>query len=158
MHSLITVPLYGYYILAAITTKYLHERCLRLIYCDKNSFYEKLLEKDRSVSIYQRNLAIEMYKVKSELSPMTTANVFTTIHESHYNLRNCNGFRSPFARTVYHGTEIISYLAPKMWDIVPIEMENTQSLNSFKKSIRKWVPNNCPCRLCKSYVDGVGFL
>ena len=47
--------------------KHLHERCLRLIYCDKTLSYEELLEKDGSVSIYHRNmqsLAIEMYKVK----------------------------------------------------------------------------------------------
>ena len=59
---------------------------------------------------------------------------------------------------VYHGTESISYLGPKIWDIVPIELKNVQSHNSFKKIIRKWIPNNCPCRLCKRYVDGVGFL
>ena len=98
-----------------------------------------------------------MYKVKNELAPIITANVFTTIPENHYNLRNYNGFKLPFARTVYHGTESISYLGPKIWDIVPIELKNAQCLNSFKKSIRKWIPNNCPCRLCKRYVDGVGF-
>ena len=99
-----------------------------------------------------------MYKVKNELAPMITANVFTTIPENHYNLRNYHGFRLPFARTVYHGTESISYLGPKIWDIVPTELKNAQSLNSFKKPIKKWIPNNCHCRLCKRYVDGVGFL
>ena len=76
-------------------------------------------------------------KVKNELAPMITANVFTTIPENHYNFRNYNGFRLPFPRTFYHGTECISYLGPKIWDIVPIELKNAQSLNSFKKSIRK---------------------
>ena len=89
---------------------------------------------------------------------MITANVFTTIPENHYNLRNYNCFRLPFARTVYHGTESISYLGPKIWDIVPVELKNAQSLHSFKKFIRKWIPNNCPGRLCRRYVDGVGFL
>ena len=44
----------------------LHERCLRMIYCDKQSSFEELLEKDSSVSIHERNiqiLATEMYKV-----------------------------------------------------------------------------------------------
>ena len=63
-----------------IKIKHLHDRCLKLIYCDKN-------------------LAIEMYKVKDELAPMIAANVFTTITENHYNLGNYNGFRLPFART-----------------------------------------------------------
>ena len=56
-----------------------------------------------------QNLAIEMYKVKNELAPMINANVFTTIPENHYNVRNYNGFRLAFARTVYHGTESISH-------------------------------------------------
>ena len=114
--------------------KHLHERCLRLIYCDKNSSYEELLEKYGSVSINHRNiqnLVIEMCQVKSELGPMITANVFTKIPENHYNLRNYNGFRLPFARTVYHGTESISYLGPKIWDIVPTELKNVQYLNNF---------------------------
>ena len=62
-----------------------------------------------------------MCKVKNELAPMITANVFTTIPENHYNLRNYNFFRLHFPRTVYHVTERISYLEPKIWDIVPID-------------------------------------
>ena len=49
--------------------KHLHERCLRLIYSDKKSTYENLLEKDNSVSIQHENiqpLAIEMFKVKQK--------------------------------------------------------------------------------------------
>ena len=89
---------------------------------------------------------------------MIISNIFTIKPENHYNFRNYNGFRLPFARTVYHSTESISYLGPKVWDIVPTELKNAQSLNSFKRSIRRWMPNNCPCRLCKRYVDGVSFL
>ena len=85
-----------------------------------------------------------MYKVKNKLALMITANNFNRIPENHKNLRNYNGFRLPFARTVYHGTESISYLGLKIWDIVSIELKNAQSLNSFKRSIRKWIQNNCP--------------
>ena len=60
--------------------------------------------------------------------------------------------------SVFHGTESISYLGPKIWDIVPEEFKNKKSLNSFKESIKMWVPTNCPCRLCKVYLDGVRFI
>ena len=71
---------------------------LKIIYCDKNSSYEELLEKDGSVSIHHKNiqnLAVEMFKVKNELAPMITVTVFTTVPENHYNLSNYNGFRLP---------------------------------------------------------------
>ena len=48
--------------------KHLHKRCLRLMYCDKASSYEELLEKDGSVSLHHRSirsLAIEVYEVKN---------------------------------------------------------------------------------------------
>ena len=44
----------------------LHERCLRLLYGDKSSSFEKLSEQDKSVTIHTRNLhilATEMFKV-----------------------------------------------------------------------------------------------
>ena len=50
----------------------LHERFLRIVYSDKQSSFEELLEKEGSVSIHQRNLqvlATEMYKVRKGISP-----------------------------------------------------------------------------------------
>ena len=50
----------------------LHERCLRIIYNDKQSSFKELLEKDSSVSIHERNVQIlttEMYKVSNNFSP-----------------------------------------------------------------------------------------
>ena len=47
--------------------KHLHERCLRIVYQDKQSSYENLLVKDGAVSMHHRNiqaLAIEVYKIK----------------------------------------------------------------------------------------------
>ena len=49
--------------------KHLHERCLRIVYQDRQSSYENLLVKDGTVSMRHQNiqaLAIEMYKIKNE--------------------------------------------------------------------------------------------
>ena len=57
----------------------LHERCLRVIYNDKTSRFEQLLENDNSVSIHHRNiqaLAVEMYKVTNGLSPEIMNEIF----------------------------------------------------------------------------------
>ena len=48
----------------------LHERCLRMVYNDKISNFEELLNKDNSGSINHNNihaLAIEMYKVANDI-------------------------------------------------------------------------------------------
>ena len=95
----------------------LHERCLRLIYNDKNSSYEELLTKDGSVSIHHRNiqaLGDELYKIKNGLLAELFTEIFASETESHYNLRWCNDFRIPSIRTVYHGSESISFLGPKI--------------------------------------------
>ena len=73
-------------------------------------------------------------------------------------MRHVNHVETPFVRTVYNGTESVSYLGPKIWEIVPEEYKALNSLNSFKESIKNWVPLNCPCRLCKTCVYGAGFI
>ena len=61
-------------------------------------------------------------------------------------------------KSVYHGSESIFYLGPKIWEIVPKMIKETNSFNSFKIKIRKWVTQSCLCRLCEQYISGVGFL
>ena len=90
-----------------------------------------------------------MFKVKNELSPEIIRDIFTQRINNHYNLRHINHFETLFVRTVYNGTESVSYLGPKIWDIVPEEYKTLISLNSFKESIKNWVPLNCPCRFVK---------
>ena len=57
----------------------IHERCLSLIYNDKKSSFENLLDKDKSVSIHDKNLkslAIEICKVHRDISPEILNNLF----------------------------------------------------------------------------------
>ena len=39
-------------------------------------------------------------------------------------------------RSSYHGSENISYLGPKIWEIVSTKIKETNSLNSFKIEIK----------------------
>ena len=57
----------------------IHERALRIAYCDKHSKFQQLLEKDNSVSIHHRNLqalATEIFKVNMNLSPDLMNDIF----------------------------------------------------------------------------------
>ena len=66
-------------------------------------------------------------------------------------------FSSRNVTSVYHGTESLAHLAPKVWSIVPKDFI-TLPFSKFKKAIRSWKPDKCPCRLCKQYVKGLGFI
>ena len=50
----------------------LHEKCFRIVYSEKTSSFEELLDKNGFVTIHTRNLqvlATEMFKVYRNLSP-----------------------------------------------------------------------------------------
>ena len=136
----------------------LHERCLRVIYNDKTSSFEQLLENDNSVSIHYRNiqaLAVEMYKVTNGLSPEIMRRIR---EESRSNLRYTSLFTIPPIHSVYNGRESVYYMGPKIWELIPHAFKQINSLSGFKKAIKTWKPSNCPCRLCKTFISQVGFL
>ena len=137
----------------------LHERCIRIIYNDNQSSFTELLNKDNSAPIHIRNiqrLAIEMFRFYNGFSPLLMNNIFKLKAEN--SLRQVSEFSEPMVKRVYHGTESISYLAPKIFDILPEKLKNTDYQEHFKKKIKTWKPDNCPCRLCKVYIESVGFL
>ena len=61
-------------------------------------------------------------------------------------------------RTVSWGTESLSHLGPKIWNSIPLNLKKIQYFRKFKKAIRLWKPEKCPCRMCKTYIQGVGFV
>ena len=138
----------------------IHERALRITYKDKSSTFQELLEKDNSVSIHHRNvqkLAIEIYKVLHGFSPPILNDIFVPVSRP-YNFRWNDTLQRRRVNSVRHGTESVSFLGPKIWDLVPSDIKLSQSLSIFKRKIKKWVPLQCPCRLCKIYLQHVGFI
>ena len=143
----------------------LHEKCLRIIYNDKTSSYEELLSKDGSVSMHHKNLqklVIEIYKVANGLCPEIMNEGFQFQTQNHHKLRNNSTFRIPSFNTMFKGKEIVFYVGQKIWSQVPDEIKSLKSLKSFKKAIKKWVPQTCQCRFCRtflldSYLDSFDF-
>ena len=138
----------------------IHERALRAVYNDDNATFEKLLEKENAAKINDRNLqvlATEMFKVKLGIAPAIMNDVFR-IRKSDYNTQKADQLQSHCVKTVHYGTGTVSFLGLKLWSILPNEYKSIININAFKSKIKSWVPQNCPCRLCKIYIHHVGFI
>ena len=139
----------------------IHEKTLRLVYKNETfPSFDDLLKRGRSVSIHQNNLQIlatEIYKTKNDLGPKTMKDTFHFIQKS-YNLRNDPELQRRRNHTVYFGTESISSLAHKIWELIPSDIGSANSLGIFKEKIKFWATDKCPCRLCKTYIGNVGFI
>ena len=130
----------------------LHERALRIVYQDYASSFTELLEKDNSTTIHNR-------KVKNGLSPtFMKENIFVENAQHYYDLRKKTEFKRNNVKTVYNGTETLTFLGPRIWEIVPDYIKKSNSFEEFKLKIKLWNPENCPCRLCKRFLPQVGFL
>ena len=140
---------------------HVHERALRLVYQDYASTFEELLKKDNSLTFHHRNIhqvAIEMFKVKHDLSPSFMKEIFC--HKGNdLGTRSGDAFLRPHVRSVKKGDRSLRSFGPIVWNaMLPEKLKKCESLDSFKDSIKSWVPDNCPCELCKTYVPGLGFV
>ena len=75
-----------------------------------------------------------------------------------YELRNNANFTTYNVHTVTYGIESIRHLGPRIWNLVPKEIQELQDLKLFKQKIKSWIPSGCPCKLCKTYIMGIGYL
>ena len=133
-----------------------HERALRCVYRDDTSSFEDLLLKDGSITVHQRNiqlLAIECYKSLNNFGPSFLKDIFQSIQI----LTSTRGQPLPRANSKIYGHDSLDYLSAQLWAILPSELKNVDDLKKFKIEIKKWIPE-CPCRLCKTYIYGVGYI
>ena len=109
---------------------------LSLIYKDFSSIFSELLEKDKSV-IHHRNLptlAYEIFNVKNNMAPEILTEIYPR-KESNYSLRYSTALQGRSIKTVMYGSETISSLGPKIWDILPTELKKIVSPTLLKKKI-----------------------
>ena len=97
-----------------------------------------------------QKLAIEMYKVKHNLCPIPFRDIFQMKERG-------ADFVVPKINTVNRGEETIRYRGPITWELVPKDIREVESLALFKSKIKNWKPTGCTCRLCKEYVQGLGY-
>ena len=138
-----------------------HERALRCVYRDDVSTFEELLKKDNSFSIHHRNIqamAISMFKVKNNVGPSLLNRIFKLNDNFNPALRHSSEFKRSNIRTVHYGKDSLGYFGSTIWDLIPQNIKLINNLTEFKSAIKKWKPDACPCRLCQTYIAGLGYI
>ena len=138
----------------------LHERCLRIIYNDKQSSFKMLLEKDSSVSIHDRNiqcLATEMYKVSNGLSPPVVSNTFT---QKVVILTICDlilSFPDLLLGLYFTGPKVCPILVQLSAIFFLIVTKTYQILVFFKTGLKNGNLKIVPADFAKTYISRLGF-
>ena len=60
-----------------------------------------------------------------------------------YKMRIAKDFKGHNIKTVYNGSETISYRGPLIRKLIPNDIKISKSLNEFKAKIKKWKPDSC---------------
>ena len=116
------------------------------MYNDSITSFEVLLVEKKTFTIHHQNiqsLAIEMCKAVNNL-PGGNLSEFFVRNNHNYNLRSRSELTVPSMNTVFIGQPFISYFGSVIWNPIP--------------EIKAWRPTNCPCRLCKTYIENLGFV
>ena len=136
------------------------ERALRLVHNGNTSSFYEPLQNGNCLTIHHRNiqkLALEMYKVKDRIAPKIIHELFNEANVP-YDLRQDVSFSSYNVKTVLYGTETLSYLGPKIWNLVPSDIRDFAAEQIFRQKIKIWKPDRCPCRFCKICIPNLWFI
>ena len=131
-----------------------------MTYNDHEKSFNSISTENDLKTIHQKNLefrAIEIYKFQNGLPPSTMNNIFFS-RQNIYNLQKFQELFTSIKNTVNFGIETISYRGPQLWKLITNNIKLELTLELFKKKIRKWKCELCPCRMCKTYLQHIGFI
>ena len=138
----------------------LHERALRIIKDDGVSTFDQLLAMDKSFCIHHQNiqrLLTEIYSALHDTSGNSLKELFVK-RESTISLRSKPDLVISPVNSVLKGKNFLGYFGCVIWNSLPIEIREDHSISSFVTKIKQWNPIACPCTICKSYIDRVGYI
>ena len=118
----------------------LQERALRIPYNDFNSSFSELLGMNNESTIHIRSLKFlltEVYKFLNGLSPQIMNEVFQT-NDCPHDLRNQRILASEYKSTITYVINTIAFRGPQIWQKIPLETRNSESLSLFKSNIKQY--------------------
>ena len=77
--------------------------------------------------------------------------IFPQSNSSNYDIESRSTFTTRSIKTVYYGTTSLSFLAPKVWKLIPNNIKSFENLPKLIRAIKNWKPD-----VCLMYAD-IGF-
>ena len=141
----------------------IHEKSLRTVCNDTSSTFQKLLQRNRSVSIYHKNiqtLTTEMFKAVNNICH-PNMKAFFDFRENRYNIKKFQEMKQQKISTIRYGPDMVPiwsrygletalYRAPQLWSLVSADLKPLLNVNLFKSKIKHWECAEYPCKLRKA--------
>ena len=111
-----------------------HERALRIVYRNYVCSCKGLLTMDQLFTIPQitiQSLAIELFKLKQNISTHMMSNIFQMKDNLIFNLRSQTEFLRSSANSCQYGLNSLRVCSSKVWSMVPNKIKNSATLNIF---------------------------
>ena len=101
---------------------------------------------------------MKCFVIVKNLPPPIRNNIFTQKDNGRDKLRQISRFSRPLVKSVYCGSKSVSFLGMKIWDMLQDGCRDIDNLNTFENKVKKLKPESCFCRLCKIYINNIGFV
>ena len=92
------------------------------------------------------------------LSPPIMGDIFSLSENSSYNLRCGVTVNRRNIRRRKFGFETVSTIRAIIWNDLPVELKNVESLKILEQKIKLWSLNDCPCKICRKFIKYLGYI
>ena len=131
--------------------KKVYYRALCALYFLYNLSSEQIIQKHGGLTIHLKHLQIlmtEVFKSLNKQNPQFMWNLFDR-KNINYSLRSQNLLKLPCTKTITYGLNSILFRSCILWNSLPSEFKNCQSLQDFKHKIKSWDGKQCTCKNCR---------
>ena len=87
----------------------------------------------------------------AEAAPLYISEMFFTVEQSQITCRSLNKLQIPNQRT-NRGLKMLSYVGPRLWNILPNSLKSVNSVNNFKHKSKELFFDNLRAREKDPYI------
>ena len=133
---------------------------MKIVINGETSTFNCMLSESNDTTILVKNIQKLMIKVNKYLygllAPIMKEDFTKRLLK--YNLQNCRVTHLPNPKTKKYGPDTVTYKATQIWSTLPTKYKNLPLLDLFKSEIKNCHCSDCPCNICRIFVDSIGFI